>query len=184
MASRFIALTDEMMAPMAERFPDTFNRESTRILFALRAVAQQVNEEANAWLAPLGLNAATYNYLTNLFVAENMTLTQNEIRQFVHTTHATVAQMVRTLERAGLVRRVKNPADARSMMVTLSAKGARIMKAAAPLHHAALEERLKVLSRKDRQQLMKLLLAVSRGFDPKSTVEPSTERRRAQTMAY
>jgi DNA-binding MarR family transcriptional regulator len=164
MSPRVVSLTGDMMKPMKERFPDSFNADSTRIFFAVRAIAQEVNEEANAWLAPFGLNAATYNYLVNLFAAKNHTLTQNEMRLFVHTTHATVAQMVRTLERDGLVRRVRNPDDGRSMMVTLSAKGVRAIKAAAPRHHAALQERLKLLSAADRKRLMSLLMLVHEGF--------------------
>jgi hypothetical protein len=54
------------------------------------------------------------------------------------------------------------------MSMTLTAKGIHVMKVAGPKHHGALEERLRFLSAKDRQQLMKLLLQVNRGFDPES----------------
>jgi DNA-binding MarR family transcriptional regulator len=174
MSRRVISLTAEMMDPMEERFPETFNRESTRIFFAIRAIAQEVNEEANSWLAPFGLNSATYNYLINLFAAKNYTLTQNEMRAFVHTTHATVAQMVRTLERDGFVKRTRNPEDGRSMMVTLTAKGIRTIKAAAPQHHAALEERLNVLTPSHRRTLMSLLMLVHEGFEIAGKTTPAT----------
>ena len=185
---RVIALTDSMMDPMEERFPDSFNRQSTRIFFALRAIAQQINDEASVWLAPFGLNASTYNYLVNLFAAPNHTMTQNEIRLFMHTSHATVAQMVRSMERDGWVKRIKNPSDARSMMVKITAKGMRVVKAAAPLHHAELEDRMKFLTRSDRGTLTSLLLLVNRGFEegreaasgrpPKVRISPNGHPRR------
>lgn len=162
---RIVALTDAMVAPLEEQFPETYNRDSTRVFFAIRALAQRINDDANGWLAPLGLNAGNYNYLITLYAAgRNYALTQNEIRLLVHTTHASVAQMVRSLERDGLVKRTRNPRDARSVVVRLTAKGIRLVRAAAPVHHAMIEQRMAHVSRADRRRLMALLLEVNRGY--------------------
>jgi len=164
--TRIVALTDAMVEPLEEQFPEAYNRDSTRVFFAIRALAQRINDEANGWLATLGLNAASYNYLITLYAAgTDYTLTQNEIRQHVHTTHASVAQMVRTLERDGLVKRTKNPLDARSIVVRLTPKGIRLMKTAAPIHHKMIEQKMKHVSRADRRRLMELLLSINRGFE-------------------
>ncbi len=163
---RIVALTDAMVAPLEAQFPETYNRESTRVFFAIRALAQRINDDANAWLAPLGLNAGSYNYLITLYATgRDYALTQNEIRLHVHTTHASVAQMVRSLERDGLVARSKNPLDARSMVVQLTPKGVELMRVAAPMHHATIERRMRHVSTADRERLMELLLAINRGFD-------------------
>jgi DNA-binding MarR family transcriptional regulator len=163
---RIVALTDAMVEPLEAQFPDTYNRDSTRVFFAVRALAQRINDDANAWLAPLGLGAGSYNYLITLYAAgRNYALTQNEIRLHVHTTHASVAQMVRSLESDGLVARSKNPRDARSMVVKLTPRGVRLMRVAAPMHHAMIERRMTHVSTTDRQRLMELLLAINRGFD-------------------
>jgi len=163
---RIIALTDVMVKPLEDQFPNDYNRHSTRVFFAIRALAQRINDEANGWLASLGLNAASYNYLITLYAAgTNYAMTQNAIRQHVHTTHASVAQMVRSLELDGLVKRTKNPDDARSMVVKLTPKGVRLMKTAAPMHHKTIEQKMKFLSKADRERLMDLLLTINRGFD-------------------
>jgi len=174
---RIVALTDAMVAPLEEAFPDTYNRESTRIFFAIRALAQRINDDANGWLVPFGLNASSYNYLITLFAAgRDYALTQNEIRLLVHTTHASVAQMVRTLERDGLVRRTRNPRDARSVVVRLTPKGLRLVHAAAPVHHAMIEQRMQHVSTADRRRLMELLLAINRGFDEAHATAPGYPR--------
>jgi DNA-binding MarR family transcriptional regulator len=163
---RILALTDAMVRPLEEQFPGEYKRDSTRAFFAIRALAQRINDEANGWLATFGLNAGSYNHLITLYSAgTDYALTQNEIRMYVHTTHASVAQMVRGLERDGLVRRTKNPRDARSVVVKLTPKGIRLMQRAAPVHHKMIEQKLRYVSTAERRQLMELLLAVNRGFE-------------------
>ena len=162
---RTILLSDENMLPVERRFPKSFNRQSTRILYAIRAIAQQVNDEASGWLAAFGLNAATYNYLINLYAATGYRLTQNEIRGFTHTSEATVTQVVRSLERDGLVKRAKNPADARSVLVTLTRKGVRAMEAAAPFHHGMLEAHMAQFTPQERDRLLELLVKLSESFN-------------------
>jgi DNA-binding MarR family transcriptional regulator len=162
---RILALTDAMVRPLEEQFPDEYNRDSTRVFFAIRALAQRINDEANGWLAELGLNSGSYNHLITLYAAgPDYMLTQNEIRLYVHTTHASVAQMVRRLERDGLVKRTKNPRDARSVVVKLTPKGVRLMQTAAPIHHRKIEEKLRQVSTADRHHLMDLLLAIDRSL--------------------
>ena len=163
---RIVALTDAMVRPLEDEFPAEYNRDSTRVFFAIRALAQRINDEANGWLAELGLNSGSYNHLVTLYAAgPDYLLTQNEIRQLVHTTHASVAQMVRRLERDGLVKRTKNPRDARSVVVKLTPKGIRLVQTAAPIHHKMIEQKLKHVSTPDRRRLMDLLLSINRGFE-------------------
>jgi DNA-binding MarR family transcriptional regulator len=181
---KVILLSDENMAPVERRFPSSFNRQSTRILYAIRAIAQQINDEANGWLASFGVNASTYNYLVSLYAADRFTLTQNEIRSFTHTSEATVTQIVRALERDGLVRRAKNPDDARSVLVTLTKKGIRTMEGAVPFHHGMLERHMADLSAADRERLLSLLLVLSESFSAgKERVTSSSGRPLATAKA-
>src|SRR6204780_5908656 len=106
---RILALTGGMGEPLEEQFPGEYNRDSTRVFFSIRALAQRINDEANGWLAAYGLNSGSYNHLITLYAAgPDYTLTQNEIRLYVHTTHASVAQMVQRLEGAGAAKRGEN----------------------------------------------------------------------------
>ena len=165
MPDRIHWLTSERLLRLEKEFPETYDRETTVILFAIRALAQYINDEANAWLAPHGLNAATYNYLAMLYAAENRTLTQNNIRKLVHTTHATMTQMIATLMRDGFVTRKRNPDDARSMLITLTPKGVETMRIAFPIHHEAINVRMKLLSKTKQRALMDLLQSVRVGFE-------------------
>ena len=176
---RILALTDAMVQPLEEQFPGEYNRDSTRVFFAIRALAQRINDEANGWLAGLGLNSGSYNHLITLYAAgPDYTLTQNEIRLYVHTTHASVAQMVQRLERDGLVKRTKNPRDARSVVVKLTPKGVKLMQVAAPMHHKMIEEKLRHVSTADRRHLMDLLLSINRGFEETNETDASLRRPR------
>jgi DNA-binding MarR family transcriptional regulator len=165
MRDRIHWLTSERLLRLEKEFPETYDRETTVIVFAIRALAQYINDEANVWLAPYGLNAGTYNYLAMLYAAENRTLTQNEIRKLVHTTHATVTQMVGALERDGFVTRRRNPGDGRSMLITLTPMGVKTMQEALPAHHVAINSRLRLLSKSRQRTLMELLGAVREGFE-------------------
>lgn len=165
-------LTNERLLPLKREFPDSYDPETTRIVFSIRSLAQYINDEANVWLAKFGLNAGTYNYLAMLYAAKNRTLTQNDIRKLVHTTHSTVAQMIGTLERAGLAKRKRNPDDARSVVVTLTPKGVATVRRALPAHHIAINSRLKGLTKTQQRSLLSLLEAVREGFDESACALP------------
>jgi DNA-binding MarR family transcriptional regulator len=160
-----IFLTDDIMEPFEQRFPAEFNRESTRTLFAIRALAHRINEEQNTWLAPFGLNTASYNYLIALYGSPDYTLTQNQIRRLMHTSYASVTKMATSLERDGLVERAKNPEDGRSMSLKLTPKGITTMERALPFHHRTIEDAMHDVTSAERQQLVDLLVKISHGFD-------------------
>jgi DNA-binding MarR family transcriptional regulator len=169
MAARsIIFLTEDIMEPFERRFPAEFNRDSTRTLFAIRALAQRINEEQNQWLAPFGLNTASYNYLIALYGNPDYTLTQNQIRHLMHTSYASVTKMAYSLERDGLVERAKNPDDKRSMSLKLTPKGVATMEQALPFHHRTIEDAMRDVSTAERQQLVELLVKISHGFDQRN----------------
>jgi len=153
------------MEPFEQRFPAEFNRDSTRTLFAIRALAQRINEEQNQWLGPFGLNTASYNYLIALYGNPDYTLTQNQIRRLMHTSYASVTKMASSLERDGLVERAKNPKDGRSVSLSLTPKGIATIEAALPFHHRTIEDAMRDVTTAERQQLVELLVKISHGFD-------------------
>lgn len=171
-SKRIIELTPDMLEPLEREFGPAYDASSSRVLFAIRAVAQRINDDVNGRLARFGLNSASYNYIVTLYASKDYSLTQNRIRQIVHTTYASVTQMVRSLEDAGLVKRVKNPADGRSVIVTLTPKGVKLARRAIPANHRVLERKLKNLSLAQRENLIGLLLAVIDGFDEADLAVP------------
>jgi DNA-binding MarR family transcriptional regulator len=157
-------LPDEMMVRQTERFPGSDPNVSIA-LFALRALAQRVNDRANAVLAPLGLNSAKYNHLVVLYMTPSGMLTPSEISELIHTTNSSVSAMIDTLEHDGFVKRTQNPHDRRSMVVRLTAKGRRRIEEAFPLRHRDAEVGMSALDQREREVLASLLLRVSAAFD-------------------
>lgn len=170
MATKGIDLTEQLLEPLREEFGASYTVSSSRVLFAIRALAQRINDDVSGWLAPFGLNAASYNYLIALY-ARKRPLTPNELRLAFHTTYSNVAQMIGSMEDAGIIRKAKNPNDGRSFFVVLTPKGVALARRVIPFNHRLLEQKLRRLSEKKRDQLMELLLEVNDGFDESESVE-------------
>ena len=160
-----LRIPEAMLARQAAAFPESFERNSVLAMFALRALAQRINDYNNDSLAPFGLNAAKFNYMIVLYFSERGEVTLNELSQLIHTTNASVTAMVSTLERDGFVRRRVNRDDARSVKVRLTAKGCKLVERASPAHHHNLEAGMSDLSIAEREQLVGLLLRVGASFD-------------------
>jgi DNA-binding MarR family transcriptional regulator len=160
-----LRLPDEMLTKQAALFPESFERHSIVALFALRTLAQRITDYTNEALAPLGLNAAKFNYLMVLFVKPLEEMTLSELSRFIHTSNATVTSMVGSLERDGLVRRRAHDVDGRSTIVSLTDDGRRLMEKAIPLHHGHWAAALADLSIAEREQLADLVIRAGTGFD-------------------
>ena len=160
-----VQLPEAMLAKHQSDFPESYERHGLIAMFALRALAQRVNDRTNLTLAPLGLNAAKYNYLVVLYMCGAPALTLNALSDHIHTTNATVTSMIKTLEAEGHVRRAPHPTDGRSVLVALTAKGRKTVVNAIPLHRHDMEAGLGELSLDERALLAELLLKMGAGFD-------------------
>jgi hypothetical protein len=103
-----IRIPDDRIATWTKRFPDSFEPSSAQLTFAIRALAQRINDHANEWLAPFGLTAKKFNYLATICSNEGEGMTILELGTLVHTSSGTVTTMINALERDGLVRRSVN----------------------------------------------------------------------------
>jgi DNA-binding MarR family transcriptional regulator len=164
----FIVVPERVLEGFPPRAKSIYNRESTQLLFTVRAVAQVINDQANTWLLPLGLTAGKYNYLAAIYAsargAGSPGLTPNELRSLIHTTSASVTQMVDALVRDGLVVREDHAQDRRSIYITMTAAGKQVFEKAFRVHHQNIERALSGISDKDRQTLTTLLARVGTGF--------------------
>ncbi len=152
------------MALAEEAFPEIYQRDSARAIFALRALARIFDDRANGWLAPFGVNAAQHNYLTVLYFAPGG-LTLRDLSLLVHTSNSAVTPIVTALERDGLVRRTGNPADGRSVVAKITRKGRALIGKTFPVHHRNIERGLAPLSPAERRTLADLLAKVGVGFE-------------------
>jgi DNA-binding MarR family transcriptional regulator len=145
-------------------FPDVLEPTAMRALFAVRALAKQINNQAAEWLAPLGLTPAQYNYLVILRVS-NRPCTLNELSKMIHTSNATVTGMIVSLERAKLIKRKNNAQDKRSFLVELTREGRNVVERAFEIHHRNIEAAMARIPLSERRKLLEIALKVGAGFD-------------------
>ena len=155
-----IRIPDEHVATLKQRFPTSFEPSSTQLTFAIRALAQRINDHANEWLAPFGLTAKKFNYLASLSSGEGDGMTVAELGALVHTSSGTVTTMLNALERDGLVRRSANRDDGRSVRVALTKKGQAAIERAWAVHHGNIEEMFAGLSARERDALLETLVSL------------------------
>ena len=128
-----------------------FEPLNAQVLFALRALAQRVNDHATEVLSPLGLTARQYNYLAVIYVEGRVT--PNEISRLIHTANASVTSMLNSLERDGLITRTEHPDDKRSFVVELTPAGKALYDQAFKVNHAHTGQMMARLSAAERKQL-------------------------------
>ena len=157
-SKRVVLLTDEVMEPRKQAFPGVADPWSTRAVFAIRALAQGINDAANTWLAPFGLTATKYNYLVTLYRCEGQALSLNELSGYIHTSNASVTSVIDALEKDDLVERVEHPSDRRSVLARLTRKGRAATEEAFPAHHHNIELMMSRLNDDERRMLVALLV--------------------------
>jgi DNA-binding MarR family transcriptional regulator len=162
---RTLVIPKDHLDALARDFGKDFNPANARLFFAIRALAQRINDRANEWLAPLGTTATKFNYLVTLYAKRDEGLTLNDLSTFVHTSNATVTSMVDALERDGLVARNHNPADRRSTVVTLTPKGTALIKKAFLRHHAGIDASMKPFTASERRALLDLIVRLGASLE-------------------
>lgn len=168
-----LVVPDELIMPFAERFPDLFEPNATRALFALRTLAQRIDDDYNVWLAPYGLTAAKLNLLAVLYAAPGHALPLGELSRFIHASNANVTVMMKALERDGYVTRKPGETDKRVVWATLRQKGVNVVEKTFPHHLAQLQRALQDVSLDERRALIALLQKIGDGFDNAVGIETS-----------
>lgn len=160
-----LVIPEQHLDKHVRHFSDAFEPLNAQVLFTLRALAQRINDNATEALAPLGLTARKYNYLSAIYVEGKVT--PNEIGTLIHTANPTVTSMLNALESDRLIKRSAHPTDKRSFYVELTPRGKALYDKAFKLNHARIERSMAALTTAERRQLLALLMklgdAVSNG---------------------
>jgi MarR family 2-MHQ and catechol resistance regulon transcriptional repressor len=157
-----LVIPEEHLEKHRRRFP-RFKPLNAQVLFAVRALAQRINDDATERLAKLGLTARQYNYLSVIYVEGSATT--NEIGKLIHTANPSVTSMLNGLEREGLISRKPHPTDRRSSIVRLTARGKALYERAFRLHHDPMEATMAALSDREREDLVRLLVRLGDAFE-------------------
>jgi DNA-binding MarR family transcriptional regulator len=121
----------------------------------------------NQALAPHDIKYQEYAVLATLRVAgAPYRLTPSVLQATLLFSSGGLSNLLKRLERDGLVRRTGNPQDGRGVLVTLSAKGRRLADRAMPDHAKAELQLLEMLNQKERTSLATLLSRMMVGNSP------------------
>lgn len=125
-----------------------------RILMLQETILRAVN----AGLAPHGLRYPDYSVLATLRVSgEPYRMSPSRLQATMLFTSGGVSNLLRRVEKKGLIRRLADPADGRGVLVELTQKGFALVEAAMS-DHAAVERRLcAMLSAREQDALAGLL---------------------------
>lgn len=96
---------------------------SLEAISALRLAAKRVHEETERWTERHGLTESRLQILTNLYFTPDRQMTLGQLAESQNLVPRTVTGLVDKLERDGLVRRVPDPSDRRSVRAQLTKTG-------------------------------------------------------------
>ncbi len=129
-----------------------------QISLALRILhtGSGVGDRIERSLEPVGLSLAKMGVLRHL-VAAGESLPLGQLAERLSCVRSNVTQLVDRLEADGLVKRVPDPGDRRSVLATLTEEGRRAYEAGAHAQAAAEADLLSGLSEEEQAQLANLL---------------------------
>jgi DNA-binding MarR family transcriptional regulator len=131
-----------------------------RLGAALTWAAQNAQEMADVALKPLGLNVKHFGVMSLLRHQTNAaggSASQQAIGERLRIDRTTMVALIDDLERAGYVKRERNPNDRRAYVLTLTAMGRKAQARAEKAIDSDAEQFFGRLSESERQQLHRLL---------------------------
>lgn len=174
---------DRVLAQWAGTRPD-LDTAPVAVVARLGRLARYLDQGLERGLGEFGLTRESWDVLASLrrggppFRSSPTDLYRGLMR-----TSGAMTQRLRRLERAGLVARVLDPDDGRSLLVQLTAEGVELADRIAPNHLANERSLLRALSTKEQERLavlLKKLLVSFEADDPGPPAESRGRRRRDQ----
>lgn len=117
------------------------------------------SSRANHALKPLGLKVRSYSVLS--LACEQLAPTQRELAEFLSLDPSQIVPLVDSLETEGLVRRMPDPADRRSKVISATEAGRELYGRARQATALSEAETLRALNEQERVQLRELLNRVA-----------------------
>src|SRR5271165_1139505 len=136
-----------MMTPASQRL-------ALATYVRLVRAANTARSHASRHLGDTGLTLTQFAVLEALYHLGPMSL--SDIAEKVLTTGGNLTMVAGNLEREGLVKRQKSPADGRVQILALNPKGKELMRRVFPIHAAAIGEFMSALDAAELAQLGEL----------------------------
>lgn len=132
------------------------------MLYLVKQVELAIRAQLDDLLRPTGVTAAQYTALTALERESDLTSAQLARSSFV--TAQSMADMVTSLEEQGVITRRRDPADRRRLVLSLTARGRRLLERYRPKVAAVEQQMLGTLSARQAADLRRYLLACREGL--------------------
>lgn len=127
--------------------------EYTDILINIRKILRSLNLESKKIQKEQGVSIPQLMCLDFLGGKDNFRSTQIEIARYLNLNASTMSGIVKRLESKGFVARLPNPEDKRTVFISLTANGAKLLEASPQLLHKRLSKKLEKLP---QQQVEKI----------------------------
>ena len=135
------------------------------ILVKLRKIIRSINLESKKIQKEFGISIPQLLVLQYLSEQEDYKASAKDIKNYINLNASTVSGIVHRLEEKGLVARLPNSKDRRGMFVTLTAKGAELLKESPTTLQEKMSKRLKLLSQKQIEALISSIEVLTQLMD-------------------
>jgi len=157
---------EAIIAQWAKQRPD-LDTEPMALIGRLTRLSARISREMGETFARHGLSAASFDVLATLLRAgPPHALSPNQLLATMMVTSGTMTNRIDQLQKSGLVARVQNAADKRSVLIRLTAKGRRIIDAAVTDHVKTQTRLVSVISKDDRAALNRLVSEYLSSIEP------------------
>jgi len=142
--------------------------QAIRLIFALRATAQTVDNALTSWFAGTTGSVARFQIIMLLW-ASSTAVPHKDIVSALGVTRATISGLMAGLERDGLVQSDFDPGDRRSQLASLTAEGRAVAEEAVANNEKGLRAAFASLTKDDFSAAMSLLQRIGEGFVAEAT---------------
>ncbi|WP_284760309.1 MarR family transcriptional regulator [Agrobacterium sp. fls2-241-TYG-188a] len=156
---------DKILAQWGRERPE-LNVEPMGIIGRLHRLTTHLGREIEAVLMQHGLSISAFDVMATLRRAgAPYQLSPGELLAMTMVSSGTMTNRIDQLEKAGLVERINNPQDRRSVLIALTDKGFAIVDEAVTAHVARQNELLAGVSEADRREFDRLLKVFLSDFE-------------------
>jgi len=131
--------------------------EYTEILVNIRKILRSINLESKKIQKEYGVSIPQLMCLDYLGSLKEFRSTQGNIAKYLNLNSSTMSGIIDRLELKGMVARLPNPNDKRTIYISLTSKGAKLLDASPQLLHKQLSKKLAKLPKEKIEQINEAL---------------------------
>jgi len=159
---------DGFLAEIRDKLP-ALDLSIEGIVDRINGINRRIRRMLDETLSEHGLSSGEWHVLGSLSWSPTGRRTAGDLAQKTELSSAAMTNRLDRLEEAGLVKRVRDPEDRRSVLVELTAKGKKLYERSVETQAAKESIVAAALSEREQQQLNDLLRKLMREFERRET---------------